>query len=60
MMEEDGSDVIEMTVKGEKAAPGLIRPDLDLVIVTARDEKRLCLVEVDTTDRTIVLFETIN
>jgi hypothetical protein len=60
MMEEDGSNIIEMAIEGEKASSGLVRPDFDLVIVTARDEKRLCLVEVDTTDGTIVLLEAIN
>ena len=60
MMEEDSSNIIEMAIEGEKAPSGLVRPDFDLVIVTARDEKRLCLVEVDTTDGTIVLLEAIN
>jgi hypothetical protein len=59
-MEEDGSNIIEMAIEGEKASSGLVRPDFDLVIVTARDEKRLCLVEVDTTDGTIMLLEAIN
>jgi len=60
MMEEDSSNIIEMAIEGEKASSGLVRPDFDLVIVTARDEKRLCLMEVDTTDGTIVLLEAIN
>jgi hypothetical protein len=59
-MEEDGSDVVEMAVKGEEASSSLVRPDFDLIVVTARDEKRLCLVKVDTTDRTIVLLEPVN
>jgi hypothetical protein len=59
-MEEDGSDVVEMAVEGEEASSSLVRPDFDLVIVTARDEKRLCLMKVDTTDGTIVFLETIN
>ena len=60
MMEEDGSNIIEMAIEGEEASSGLVRPDFDLVVVTARDEKRLCLVEVDTTNGTIVLLEAIN
>lgn len=60
MVKEDGSDVVEMAVEGEKATSSLVRPDFNLVVVTARDEKRLCLVEVDTTNRTIVLLEAIN
>jgi len=34
-MEEDGSDVVKMAVKGEEASSSLVRPDFDLIVVTA-------------------------
>jgi hypothetical protein len=60
MMEENGPNVVKMAIECKKAASCLVRPDLDLVIVTAGDEKRLCLVEIDSTDGPVVLFEAIN
>lgn len=59
-MEEDGSDIVEVAVQREQASPSLIGPDLDFVVVTARDEEGLRVVEVDSSHRTIVLFESIN
>lgn len=59
-MEENGSDVIEMAVEGEEAAAGLVGPNLDLIVVTARDEEGLRPVEVNSAHRTIVFFESIN
>ena len=41
MVEEDGSNVVEMAIEREETAPGLIRPDLDLVVIAARHEQRL-------------------
>jgi hypothetical protein len=60
MVEEDGSDVVEMAVEGKKATPGLVRPDFNLVVVTTRNKKRLRLVKVHAADGTIVLFKAIN
>jgi hypothetical protein len=41
VVEEDGADVVEMAVEGEETAAGLVRPDLDLVVVTTRHEEGL-------------------
>lgn len=41
VVEEDGPDVVEMAVQGEQTAAGLVRPDLDLVVVTARYKQGL-------------------
>ena len=60
MVEEDGSHVIEMAVECEEASSGLVRPDFDLVIVAAGYEERLCFVEVDAANRTIMLLESID
>jgi hypothetical protein len=38
VVEEDGPDIVQMAVQGEQASSGLVRPDLDLVIITAGDE----------------------
>lgn len=60
MVEEHRTDVIQVTVEGEEASSCLVRPHLDLVVVAAGDEERLSPVEVDATDRTIMLFKSIN
>jgi hypothetical protein len=60
VMEEDSADIVEMAIEGEEAATSLERPDLDLVVVTTGNEERLCLVEVDTSYRTVVFFEAVN
>ena len=38
MVEEDGSDIVQVTVQCEEATPRLVRPDLDLVVIAAGDE----------------------
>ena len=60
MVEEYGSNIIEMAVQREEAASRLVRPDLDLVIVTARNKKGLGFVEVNASDGAIVFFESVN
>ena len=59
-MEKYGTNVIEMSVQGKKASSRLVAPDFDLVVVASRHEDRLCFVKVNSSDRTIVLLETIN
>ena len=59
MVEEDGADIIKMTVQGKETPPRLIGPDLNLVIVAARDEEGLGFVKVDTPDGTVMLLESI-
>ena len=41
VVEEDGADVVQVAVECKEAAPSLERPDLDLVVVTARYEEGL-------------------
>lgn len=60
MVEEDGADIVEMAIQGEETSSCLQRPDLDLVVVSARDKQRLGLVEVDTPDWAIVLLEAVD
>ena len=38
MVEEDGSDIVQVTVQCQEATPRLVRPDLDLVVIAAGDE----------------------
>lgn len=38
VMEEDGSDIVQVTVQCEQTPSGLVRPDLNLVVIAARDE----------------------
>jgi len=60
MVKEDGPDIVQMTAQCEQTSSRLIRPDLDLVVITSRYEQGLGLVEVDTSDRSIVLLESVN
>lgn len=58
-MKENRSYIVQVAVQGKETPPGLIRPDFDFVIISARNEKRLGLVEVNTSDGPVVLFESI-
>ena len=60
MVKEDGSNIIQVTIQGEEAATGLVRPDFDLIIIAARYEQRLSLVKVNASYWTIVFFESID
>lgn len=60
MMEENCSDVVEMSVESEEASSRLVGPDLDLVVVAARDEEGLSSVEVDAANRAVVLLKSVN
>ena len=54
------SYVVQVAIKSKKAASSLIGPDLDLVIIPAGYEERLCLVEVNTPDWAVVFLESID
>ena len=41
VVEEDSSDVVQMAVQGEQTSPGLVGPDLDLVVIASGDEEWL-------------------
>lgn len=56
-VELDSTNVVKMTIESELALLSLIVPDLNLMIVTTRNEHRLGLMEADTTNRTIVVFK---
>ncbi len=60
MVEEDGTDIVQMPVQGEQTSSGLIRPHFDLVIVSARHEEGLGPVKVDATDWPIMLLKSVN
>jgi hypothetical protein len=60
VVEEDGPYVVEMPVESEQASSSLIRPDFDFVVVSSRHKQRLRLVEIDPTNRPIVLLESID
>jgi hypothetical protein len=60
MVEEDCSDIVQVTIECEQASPCLIRPHLDLVVVAARYEEWLCLVKVNATDWAIMFLKSIN
>lgn len=49
-----------MAIQCEKTSPGLVIPDFDLVVVTPGDEEGLGRVKVNASNRTIVLFESVN
>jgi len=60
VVKEDCADVIQMAVQGEETSARLVRPHLNLVVVTTRHEKWLCLVKVDASYWSIVFFEAVN
>jgi len=41
VVEEYGSDIVEMAVQGEQAPPSLVGPDFDLIVVASRHKERL-------------------
>jgi hypothetical protein len=53
-------DVVQVAQKREQAAPQLVRPDLDAVVVAARREEWLRGVEVDAADWAVVLVEAVD
>lgn len=60
MVEEDCTDIIQMPIESKQTSASLVGPDLDLVIISTRDEEGLCLVEVNSSYRSIVLLKSIN
>ncbi|KAH3668498.1 hypothetical protein OGAPHI_002252 [Ogataea philodendri] len=60
MVEKHGSDVVQVAVQSEQTFPGLQRPNLDGVVVTTRHENRLRWMEINSSDRTIVLFKPVD
>lgn len=60
MMEERGSNIIQMSVKSKQALSLFVIPNLDFVIISARDEQGLILMKINTTNGTLVFFEFIN
>lgn len=59
VVEEHGSDEVQVSGQSEEALTGVQGPDLDGVVVTTRDEDWLSRVEVDATDRSLVALETV-
>lgn len=59
-MEENRAHVIQMAVQCEKTPPGLVVPDLDLVVIASGHKQGLSRVEIDSSDWTIVFFESVN
>lgn len=60
MVEENCTDIVQVTIKRKDAASCLVGPDFNFVIITAGHEERLCFVEINAPDRTVVLFESVN
>jgi hypothetical protein len=60
VVEENGSDIVEVAIQGEEASSCLVGPDLDLVVVAATDEEGLGSVEVASADGAVVFLEAIN
>jgi hypothetical protein len=56
----NGTNVIQVTQERKQTATEFVIPDFDFVIVTTRNNQRFVRVKVDTPDRAIVLFESIN
>lgn len=59
-MELNRSDVVQVTQKSEKTSPQFVVPNLNLVVVTARNNQRLVRMKVNSTYWAFVLFKAIN
>lgn len=59
MMEENSPHIVQMAVERKQTSPSLIGPDLDFVVVSPRNEKRLCFVKVNASYRTVMLLKTV-
>lgn len=59
-MEEYSPHIVKVAVECEQASSALIRPNLDLVVVSSRNEERLCFVKVYASDRTIMFLESVD
>jgi hypothetical protein len=60
MVEEDGSNVIQVSRQGEHASLRVVVPNLDPVVIPARHKHRLGLVEIDPSDWSIMFLVSIN
>lgn len=59
-MEENCSHIIQVAIQCEQTPPGLVVPNLDLVVVTSRHKQGLGWVEVNAANWAIVFFESID
>ena len=59
MMEEHRSHIVQVAIECKQTPPRLIRPHLDLVVIATRHKQRLRLVEVNSSDWPIMLFEAV-
>mmetsp|Transcript_7624 Transcript_7624/g.18433 ORF Transcript_7624/g.18433 Transcript_7624/m.18433 type:complete len:242 (+) Transcript_7624:3479-4204(+) len=59
-VELDRANVIEMPQQREKASSQLVIPDLDFVIVTSANDQRFGFVKINSSNRSVVLFESID
>lgn len=60
MMEENSPHVVQMPVQSEKTPSRLIRPNFDLVIIPTRNEERLRFVEINASNRAVMLLKSID
>jgi len=60
MVEEDSPNIVQVAIQSEQTSASLIGPDLDLVIISPGNEEGLCLVEVDSSNGTIMLLKSVN
>jgi hypothetical protein len=60
MVEENGAHVVQVTVQGKQTPPSLGAPDFDLVVVASRNKQGLGRVEIDSSNGSVVLFESVN
>ena len=59
-MELNCPDIIQVPQKSKETTAEFVIPDFDFVVITSTDQQGLGHVKIDSTDGSIVLFETIN
>lgn len=60
MVKKDSANVIKMTVQGEQATSCLVGPNFDLIVIATRHKEGLCLVEVHSSNGSIMFFESVD
>ena len=56
-MELYGANIVQMSQQSEQASPELVVPHFDFVVITARHDQRLRAMEINTANRSIMLFK---
>jgi hypothetical protein len=60
MVEENGTNIVQMSSQSEEASFRIVVPDFYAIVIASRNKHWLSLVKVDSSNWSIVLFESFN